>query len=255
MEDWKSYAVEEYFAKERSFHSIGKELGKNPKTVRDAILRAGLTPRSKSHAQKLVIERNGPPMTRPRTEKEKRSISKGHERRLASMSPSELKKYKDKLSKRAKKQWAKLSDKDKETLLQPMRDGSRLTAGRGSKAENRIGQLLEEDGLFVERRSKRYTAPYEIDILLLKESIAIECDGPTHFLPIYGEMALDRSKARDRIKDSFLTALGINVVRIRDHTKSYSMSACRGAYEKVVEILQKVRSEKSSPKVWIVDMT
>jgi very-short-patch-repair endonuclease len=252
MQSWKPYAVQQYVDEKRSFHSIGRELGKNPKTIRDAVIKAGCQPRSKSQAQKLHVAKHGPPIQRPRTDEEKRRISDGHARRITSMSHDEIERWKSNLRQRATAQWAGLDKDAKELLMAPMREGAKAQVGRGSKGENKIGDLLREHGYNIERRSRAFSRPFEIDILLIKERVAIEVDGPTHFDPIYGTDHLARTTARDGIKNAFLTQLGVHVIRVQDRTTSYSLSACVRATNEILEILKSI--DGVSPTLWTVQL-
>tara|TARA_Y100000590_G_scaffold419755_1_gene521784 strand:- start:12470 stop:13240 length:771 start_codon:yes stop_codon:yes gene_type:complete len=251
-EDWRDYVVREY-QNNKSMYSLGRELGKNPKVIRDVLIRANVPIRTRSSAQKLYVKQNGPPVKRPRTKAEKRSISRGMRKHWGDISERDRAKAKKKISDLAKSRWKKLSKKERETALSPMREGARLQSGVGSKAENTISELLIECGFQVEKRSKAFTYPLEIDILILEARVCIECDGPTHFSDMYGADALERTQNRDKIKDDFVTSLGLHMIRVQDHTKSFSFGACEDAVAKIVEILTKIRSG-ASPRVWTVQM-
>ena len=245
MINWHKYVIDEYTQSLRSTSSLGKELGKNPKTIRDILQRNGVAIRNRSQAQKIVIERDGPPVKGPRSTEAKRKISEGVQRHWSSLSKSAEAKIRKDLSKRAKKQWSGLSKKEKEDILTPMRIAGRQQAGQGSRAENKIGSLLQESGFKIEKRNRSVAHPYEIDILILSEGVAIECDGPTHFYPIHGEENLLKTQMRDGIKDAFITRTGLHVVRIQDFTTSYSRAACRRAVLQLEELMEEIKNTSS----------
>jgi hypothetical protein len=64
----------------RSTNSLGIELGKNPKVIRDMLKKMGIKLRNHSQAQSLNIKKNGPPISRPRTDEEKKRISEGQQK-------------------------------------------------------------------------------------------------------------------------------------------------------------------------------
>ena len=66
---------------------------------------------------------------------------------------------------------------------------AKAAQGKGSRLERYIAEELRRRGYLVEERSIHYTAgkDFEVDLALPNELIALEVDGPTHFLLIYGE--------------------------------------------------------------------
>jgi len=239
-QDWRDYVIEQY-QNNKSMYALGKELGKNPKLIRDVLVRSNVPIRTRSTAQKLYVKKNGPPMDRPRTKEEKRLISRGMRRHWDNLTEKERGDAKKRLARIAKARWKKLSQEEKDLALAPMRVGARLQSGVGSKAENTIGDLLMEHGFQVEKRSKSFTYPMEIDILIVGSHVCIECDGPTHFSDVYGEGELSRTQQRDEIKDDFILSMGLHMIRIQDRTKSFSFAACELATNKLLEIFTKIK--------------
>lgn len=74
--DQREYIATEYI-KGRSTSDIGRELGKNSKTIRDTLMRLMIPIRGHSEAQKLNIEKNGAPNDQPHSEETKKKIAKG----------------------------------------------------------------------------------------------------------------------------------------------------------------------------------
>ncbi len=251
-QDWRDYVIEQY-QNNKSMYALGKELGKNPKLIRDVLIRSNIPFRTRSTAQKLYVKKNGPPMDRPRTKDEKRLISRGMRRHWGNLTGAERVKAKKKLARMAKTRWKKLTQEEKDLALAPMRIGARLQSGVGSKAENTIGDLLMEHGSHIEKRSKSFTYPLEIDILIIESNVCIECDGPTHFSNVYGEQELERTRQRDKIKDDFVISLGLHMIRVQDHTKSFSFAACEVVANKLLEIFNEIK-KGAEPKLWHLQM-
>ena len=55
----------------------------------------------------------------------------------------------------------------------------------------------------------------ELDIYLPALKVAIECDGPCHTFPIYGEETLAKTQERDSKKDILCEQAGIKLIRIK----------------------------------------
>ena len=157
------------------------------------------------------------------------------------------------LSKRAKKLWKEMDSKDKKVSLDKMRVAAKEVGNGGSKAENKIADLLRENSFAVEQRSHSVIYPYEVDILLPNERFAIEVDGPTHFSEeIYGEENLANVQRRDQVKNSFILGRKINLIRCQDKTNSYSLSACSRTVDKIVEIVK--CKKKGSVELFVIDI-
>jgi len=52
-------------------------------------------------------------------------------------------------------------------------------------------------------------------------SVAIEIDGPSHFLPVWGQEALEKTQKSDRQKSGLVLSSGLILIRIK-HTKGLS---------------------------------
>lgn len=252
--DWKRYVIQEYTQKLRSTSELGKELKKNPKIIRDVLIKAGVPLRNHSAAQKLVVKRDGPAIQRPRTVEEKKRISKGLRNFWEDLDPEAAEEIRAGLSDRAKEYWSGVTDKEKEAVLAKMKNAARSKAGQGSKAENKIADILKNNGVRIERRSKSYIHPYEVDIMAVDDRVAIEIDGPTHFKDIYGEDNLRKVQVRDATKNDYILALGISIIRCQDKTNSYSLASCERTAEQILEILKKRKTGKQKATLYFVDI-
>ena len=82
----------------------------------------------------------------------------------------------------------------------------------------------------------------EIDIYLPELSVAIEIDGPSHFLPIWGDEALRKTIKSDNEKNGLLRYHGIMILRIAQKRKTLSQKSMRdtwAAIESELKILSK----------------
>jgi very-short-patch-repair endonuclease len=79
---------------------------------------------------------------------------------------------------------------------------------------------------------------YEIDIMLPKEGVAIEIDGPHHHSPIFGEDRLLRTRDLDQIKNGVLIANGLKIIRIKYTAKKFNNSVGRRMWEAFEKTMQ-----------------
>lgn len=240
MKPWNdtNKLYEEYVEKQRSTSAIAKEWGTYPITIRRALIKSGIPVRDKSQAQKINIEKNGPPMLgKKRSEEEKAKISSGLQKFWDDMTEEESEKQRERLSVLAKHQWANLSEEEREDAIKRMQTSSRTI---GSRNENMLAEILSNAGYRIIQRTKDYTPGrrFEIDIAIRDERIAIEWDGVAHFLPIYGDEQLKKVKKKDTIKDKILTKAGWTVIRCRDNSTAPTLAVCRRVADKIIDIIE-----------------
>lgn len=86
-----------------------------------------------------------------------------------------------------------------------------------SRAETLLCNLIKENfpNLTI-RENARDILPskLEIDILIPEHKLAIELNGPVHYIPMYGQEKLDKVKNKDLIKQSEIQQLGLNLIII-----------------------------------------
>lgn len=110
---------------------------------------------------------------------------------------------------------------------------------RRSKAEEYLCGLIENDFKELEiLRNDRSVLPskLEIDIYIPKIRLAIELNGPTHYLPIYGAEKLNRVIKNDERKNIEMVELKIDILTIDISSLTSS--------KKTKEFLDKLYSEK-----------
>lgn len=93
-----------------------------------------------------------------------------------------------------------------------------------SQAEIYLANLIRNDypSIKIKENCKSFlTCKYEIDILLEDIKFAIELNGPTHFIPIYGMNVLNNIKHRDFVKSQELQSLGFNLLIIDISNQGY----------------------------------
>ncbi len=243
VKSWDShdFLKKEYEIDNKSTSQIAKEQGTYPMTIRRALKKHGFKIRDKSQAQKNNLEKNGSPLTgRARTRQEKLRISLGLQEHWDNMTPEEKVEAKTIRSRIGKSAWDKKTDEEKKKAVIKMRIGNSKKARKGSKNENAVADMLLNAGFDIIQRSKDFTPGrrYEIDIAIVKDRVAIEWDGPNHFVPIYGEESLKMVQIKDELKNFALTKSGWTVLRVRDHSTSSTMAFCRRACDKIIDTIE-----------------
>ena len=87
----------------------------------------------------------------------------------------------------------------------------------------------------------------EVDLFLPALNVAIEIDGPAHFLPIWGQESLDKHIRADAQKSGLLINRGFVVLRVKNIIRNLSQKNMRDALEAIVEQIEKI--EKKFPPV------
>ena len=134
-----------------------------------------------------------------------------------------------------------MTDYEKELGKLKAAEAIRVASQEGSKLEKFVENILTESGLVVEYHRKGLTPSepdLEVDLFLPHLSLAIEIDGPGHWLPIYGQESLDRNMLADFRKDSSLIYCGCYVLRIRCKDNSDSLYSMNEVASKVLELVK-----------------
>lgn len=243
----KDYIDEHYWTKEQSIHVMAKALGTYPNKVRRAILAFypdGL--RSKSEAQAKALEHGTskhPTKGRTRTEEEKANISEAVAEKWGNITPQE----REKRVKAAKKRWKKIP-KEKRALMSALAaEGVRKAAKEGSNLEKFLLDELTKQGYNILFHSEAIegTNKMHVDLLVPESQTAIEIDGPSHFLPIWGNESLENHKKWDKEKNAILMKNGFNVIRVKLMVNTVSLHNKRDVLKKLISHLNGLTTKSS----------
>jgi very-short-patch-repair endonuclease len=219
----KQWLHEQYHTHGLSLQNIADDLGTNRQRVRRALIKQGIATRSKSDAQKAALQSGRaihPTEGTERPEEVRMRIAESVAKDWANADEATLKARSDK----AKTQWQNMPQQEREALLKSARDAVRLTAKEGSQVEKFL-----RDGLTKANYNVQYHVVglipnnrLEVDLFLPEISTAIEVDGPSHFLPIWGEDKLQRNIQADLQKTGLLLAQGLVIVRVKQTSSNVS---------------------------------
>ena len=247
IQKYKELIIDRYVSQEKSTYEIAQEIGTYPNKIRRTLNTLGVPLRDRSSAQTVAIKQGRhehPTRGKKRTESEKIAISNGMSSFWGNMEEEE----RDRRSQLSKKQWEEMSDEDKANLRKLAAEAVRKASKEGSKIEKFIYKGLTEAGYqtIFHKKGLVSNQNMEIDIFLPTLKIAIEVDGPAHFLPIWGEASLQHIRA-DAQKAGLLISSGYAIVRVKNLTKNVSNKHMRDALDKVMATVAQIEA-KFPPK-------
>jgi very-short-patch-repair endonuclease len=238
--------IELYTKQNKSTYEIAEELNTYPNKIRRVLIKNGVDLKGKSEAQKNAIE-NGkaihPTKGKNRSQEEKIKISSGIKNYWSNM---DEKTYKEKVDK-SKKRWENMSEQQKTLMLDSAIKAIQVAGKEGSKLEKFLYEAITHGGYAVEFHKKYLIQNeyLEIDMYIPSLKTIIEVDGPSHFLPIWGEEKLRKQIKADVNKNGLILSKGYVIIRI----KNLSDSICLSDREKLrLDILDRLSTiEKSFP--------
>lgn len=234
-----------------SMRAVASQLGVPLATLSRFMKKNGITSRDKAQAQKNYLNDHEHQMKgRSHTAETKKKISRGLGEFWDNLTEEQTEALKRKIGSAWKRKWAAMSDSERRATMEELSTKAKEAQGNGSRLERFVAEELRTRGFTVEERSTNYTAgkAFEVDIALPKERVAIEIDGPTHFLPIYGEEHLAEQRERDARKDELILSSGYSVLRIRDNNGPLSQLRI----DKIVEAIKEIQQDGGT-SVWYVE--
>ena len=190
-----------------------------PVKISRILKKLNIKTRNKSEAQKEILKsgvKKHPTKGRKRTEQERENISKGQDKFWSELDEIEKENKIKEFADRAKKHWMSLTSEEQFDIISKMNKGANITKKEGSKLEKALMDELDSRGYTVRNRVKIEAGKNtEIDILM-EPNFAIEVDGPTHFMPIYGEETLMKTVNKDEEKNKLIRGAGFYLCRIRN---------------------------------------
>lgn len=212
----KQFIITEYEDNKRSFKDIADDLGTYANKIRRDAIKYSIKIRDKGEAQKNALD-NGkishPTKGTKRSPETKKKIGLSVLKSWEEMSDDELEQRKIK----AKDNWNKLSDDQKQNILREANNAVRQSSKTGSKLELFLLDALLRNGYNVEfhKEQSLLNTKLQIDLFLPNHNIAIEVDGPSHFEPVWGSDALSRNQRYDDKKSGLILGKGLFLIRIK----------------------------------------
>ena len=205
-----------------------------------------ITPKTMSEVQSQSLKkgrRKHPTKGKKRSEGVKRAIGTKQSQNWGNLSEDE----KERRADMARDAWDNKTEEEKENMRQSAIQGVLKASKEGSKFEIFVQENLLADGYTVEPHKDDLIAfdKVHIDAFLPDYGIAVEIDGPAHFLPIWGDEKLHNHQKKDLHKNSILLRSGFTVLRVKCLTKNVSKTKMIEAYEKIKKEIEDI---KNNPK-------
>jgi len=238
LED-KKWCNRQYWTLERSVGDIAKELDTYPNKVRRALKSHGIKLRDRGAAQSVALKKgrsSHPTKDKGHSEESKMKISESVAQNWENLSEEELESRRE----TARRQWANMSEEDKIRLRESAIPGIKRASQEGSKLEKYIRDKLTKENYVIEYHKKGIVpnANLEVDIYLPELGTAIEIDGPSHFIPIWGDAALRKTIKSDNEKNGLLRYHGIMVLRVAQKKKTLSQKSMRDTWNSIRKELE-----------------
>jgi len=224
---------------------IATEVGTYPAKIRRDAKKLGIKSRTKSETQQLALEKGKKHPTKgtKRSEETKHKIADSVADMWENMDDDE----RERRPELTREQWNNMSEAEKAEFQRKSRIAIRKTLDEGSKLEKAIKEALIENNYQVEFHTSRFirNQNLQVDIFLPILNTAVEVDGPSHTLPVYGDEALTKQRAADAEKDGLILGAGLVMIRVR-HDKTPSKRTIRQLTERLLKVLGNI--EKTFPE-------
>jgi very-short-patch-repair endonuclease len=243
-----------YIKEKKSFALIAEELSTYANKVRRDAVKFKIKIRDKSDAQKNAINSgitDHPTKGKKRSQEVKDKIGLSVMSVWDNMSDSEFKSRQNK----AREQWLKMDDEQKQNIIKLANEAVRSSSKTGSKLEQYLLSGLIKNGIKVDfhKEHNLLNTKLQIDLFLPEINIAIEVDGPSHFLPVWGDDALKRNIKYDNKKNGLLLGKGCVIIRVKQ-TKDFSPSRAGIILDKILSNIEEIRKKTTGIKNKIIEI-
>lgn len=239
--------TELYIKNELSFADIASRCGTYSNKIRRDAIKFKISIRDKSQAQKNALnsgKHKHPTKGKNRTDSERAKIGRSVMTRWQNLSESEI----DAIKQKAKQNWDSLSEDEKMNMKQSAQLAVRQSSKTGSKLEKYLLDKLLKDGWKVDFHKEQMllNTKLQIDLFLPTINTAIEVDGPSHFLPVWGEDSLQKNIKYDNKKNGLILGKGLALVRIKQ-LRDFSPSRADLIYDRLAAALKNIQDKFPDP--------
>ena len=237
-----------YVKEDKSTYEIAEEVGTYPNKIRRILKKHGVAMKSRSQAQKNALQEGRakhPTDGKTRTKKERNKISASVHKYWENMSEKEKKRRVS----GAKERWNALPVSERERISKMAIQAIQLAGKEGSKLEKFLRQELTSAGYHVQFHRKNLipNENLEIDLFIPDLKTIIEVDGPSHFLPIWGEGRLQKQIKADSQKTGLILSKGYVIIRVKSMGEFVSLSKKEGLLADLLNRLSAIE-KKFPPK-------
>lgn len=232
----------QYLINKKSFADIALEYNTYANKIRRDALKLGIQIRDKSEAQANALKtgkHKHPTKGSVRDASTKSKIGLSVMKSWDNMDAQSLEARKQK----SKQAWQAMDEDQKENIIASANQAVRKSSKSGSKLEKFLLQELLAHGFMVEFHKEQILSntKLQIDLFLPTMNIAIEVDGPSHFLPVWGEDVLARNQKYDKKKTGLIIGKGLSLIRIKQ-LHDYSQSRATIVYDKLIRAIEEMKN-------------
>jgi len=244
----KEKIIQLYTKENKSTYEIAELFNTYPNKIRRILISSGVEIKDKSQAQKNALM-NGtskiPTQGLQRTQEEKIKISAGTKKAWENLTDEQ---YNSRVEK-SKEKWKNMSDVEKANMLSSAIKAIQIAGKEGSKLEKYLKTELSKSGYKIEFHKKDLIVNHnlEIDIYVPTLKTIIEIDGPSHFLPIWGDEKLQKQIRADAHKTGLILSKGLAIIRVKHMSDTVSLSSKENLKNTLLDILNKIE-QKFPPK-------
>lgn len=239
----------------QSPYEICVEFHTYPNKIRRLLKSLGVKLRDHSDAQKAALNtgRSTNPMEGKHwSEEDKQRIAEQQTKYWRELSEAE----REKISKERREQWDAMTEAEQRAFIKAGHKACNRAGRNGSEMERYLRDELESEGYHVvyHKKSELLSEKLEIDLLLPELKVAIEVQGPTHFIPLFGQERLETQLEIDSRKLGLLLHGGYTVVRVNCHFKKNSPSRKNQARRDLLNLLKALRAGEIKDQVLDIDI-
>lgn len=224
---------------------LAEKFNVSAQTIYRNLKKWGVEIRDKKQSAQLSYEEgrmHEPTKGKKRSDETKRKISQKVAKRWEKRTPEEI----QKIASKAKENWESVPKKRRDEILALARKAARETIEKGSKMENAVIGGLEKAGYKVIRHYNMLkNEKLEVDIFLPEKGIAIEIDGPSHSLPIWGEDRLLKTRRADLEKNGLINNMGFHIIRVKQSANIVSQHTERTAITETIAKVKEIENDTS----------
>lgn len=233
--------IVEMYDSGKSTYEIAGLLNTYPNKVRRILIKNGVELKTKSEAQVNALEKGSssiPTKGKKRSSEDKIKISSGLKKMWEEMDEKTYQKHVE----TSRTRWNQLSAIERENMKQSAIKAIRVAGKEGSKLEKFLFSQLTMNGYVVEFHKKNLipNQNLEIDMYIPSCKTIIEIDGPSHFLPIWGEEKLQKQIKADSVKTGLILNKGFIIIRIKSLSDKVCLSGREKLRNNILKILEKL---------------
>lgn len=212
-----------------------------PNVVYRALRHHGLPRKHRSTAQSDYLRKNPekhPTAGKERTLDEKKRIGLSMHHYWKDISEDTFQARIDK----SREMWYNIPEATRKRWLDKSHASLRESAKSGSKFEKYLLAALLANNFKVQPHKKFLfeNSEMSVDAFLPLEGICVEVNGVSHYLPVWGEEALEKTIQRDLLKTQQLLAEGYSVVIIQNENGYHSTTVMEKVAHGLIKLIKEV---------------